>query len=68
MEKTTIKIEGMSCDHCVQAVTGAVSALPGISSVRVDLEGGSAAVEYDPARSDIQKIKAAIEDQGFDVV
>ncbi|MGB5233404.1 MAG: cation transporter, partial [Desulfoprunum sp.] len=32
----TIKIKGMSCQHCVAAVTKALSELPGISNVKVD--------------------------------
>ena len=37
MEKSIIRVDGMSCQHCVKAVSGAVNALPGIESVEVDL-------------------------------
>ena len=37
MEKTIIKVEGMSCEHCVKAVTNAVNSVTGIGSVSVDL-------------------------------
>lgn len=39
---TTIKIKGMSCQHCVMAVTKALASIEGISDVRVDLEKGEA--------------------------
>ncbi|MHB8908963.1 MAG: heavy-metal-associated domain-containing protein [Syntrophales bacterium] len=39
---TTIKIKGMSCQHCVMAVTKALGAIDGISDVRVDLQRGEA--------------------------
>ncbi|MDR0570471.1 MAG: copper ion binding protein [Clostridiales Family XIII bacterium] len=68
MEKIIIKVEGMSCEHCVNAVTRAVGALPGIGAVVVDLEAGTVAVEHDPLQSPEGKIKSEIEEQGYDVV
>ncbi len=68
MEKNVIKVEGMSCQHCVKAVNGAVSALPGVANVTVDLEAKTVSVEHDPGQSSLNAIKAAIEDQGYDVV
>lgn len=41
MSTTTYTVVGMTCAHCVQAVTTEVSALPGVDSVHVDLESGS---------------------------
>ena len=41
----TLKIEGMSCMHCVGAVTKALKAVSGVNSVEVDLESKSATVE-----------------------
>jgi copper chaperone len=55
MEKTVIKVDGMSCDHCVKAITKAVTALPGINGVDVDLKAGTVTVEHDPARSPLDK-------------
>jgi copper chaperone CopZ len=37
MAKTVLSVDGMSCDHCVRAITKAVGALPGVSHVAVDL-------------------------------
>lgn len=68
MEKSIIKVDGMSCDHCVKAITKAVSALPGIGSVTVDLDTGTVTVEHDPAQSPLDNIKYEIEDQGYDIV
>jgi copper chaperone len=66
METTVINIEGMSCDHCVKAVTTTVSALPGINKITVDLPTGTATIEYDPTQTPLKTIKSEIEDQGFD--
>jgi copper chaperone len=67
MEKTVLNVEGMSCEHCVKAVTNAVGALPGVAGVSVDLAGKTVAMEYDPAQTPLDKIKGEIEDQGYDV-
>ena len=67
MEKSVIRVEGMSCQHCVKAVSDAVNALPGIDSVEVDLDAGLVTVQHDPAQSPLDKIKAEIDDQGYDV-
>ena len=66
--KTVINVEGMSCDHCVQAVIKAVTALSGIGSVAVELKAGTVTVEHDPEITDFTIIKAEIEDQGYDVI
>ena len=68
MEKTILKVNGMSCEHCVKAVTKAVNALPGIANVSVSLSSITVTVEYDSALSPLDKIKYEIEDQGYDVV
>ncbi|MDR1778197.1 MAG: heavy metal translocating P-type ATPase [Clostridiales Family XIII bacterium] len=68
MEKTILRVDGMSCQHCVKAVEGAVGALPGIESVAVDLAAGVVSVEHDAALSPADAIASAIAGQGFDIV
>ena len=41
----SIKIKGMSCQHCVMAVTKALTALDGVKDVKVDLKSGVATYE-----------------------
>ena len=65
MEKKIMKVEGMSCQHCVKAVTQAVSGLAGLSKVKVDLKKGTLAFEYDPGKTGLDKIKAAVAEAGF---
>ena len=54
----------MSCAHCVAAITSAVSTLPGVSGVDVDLTAGAVRVDGSP---DEAAVTAAIEDAGYDV-
>ena len=64
--RKTIKIEGMSCEHCVKSVEAALSLLKGILSVKVDLAKKEAVVEAVDVED--KEIKATIDDIGFDVV
>lgn len=68
MEKTTLKVDSMSCEHCVKAVTGAVGALSGVTNVAVDLAAKTVTVEYDTGNTALDNIKAEIEEQGYDVI
>lgn len=67
MTKSIIKVDGMSCRHCVKAITNAVGALEGVAGVDVDLTAKTVLVEHDRALS-VDRIKKEIEDQGYDVI
>jgi copper chaperone len=49
------------------AVTNALKELDGVEKVEVSLEKGTVEVEYDDKKVTIEKMKNAIEDQGYDV-
>jgi len=60
---TTIKIEGMSCQHCVKAVEQALAGVNGVERVvDVDLDAGEARVE---GNADTASLIAAVEDEGY---
>ncbi|AKL86345.1 MULTISPECIES: copper chaperone CopZ [Bacillus] len=67
MEQTTIKVEGMSCQHCVKAVESSVGELNGVSAVHVNLEAGEVDVSFHADQVSLKEITDAIEDQGYDV-
>ncbi|HEY5475733.1 MAG TPA: copper ion binding protein [Tepidiformaceae bacterium] len=58
-----LSITGMTCDHCVHAVTTAVQDVEGVKTAKVSLEEKSAVVEGDAL--DAAKIIAAIEEEGY---
>ncbi len=64
METTSYTVPGMSCDHCTRAVGGAVSSVPGVRSVEVDLETKLVTVRGD-ALSDAA-LRAAIAEAGYE--
>lgn len=63
-QDVTIPIGGMSCQHCVKSVTAKLSAMSGVSRVDVDLARGEARVAG--SGFDVQALRDAIEDLGFD--
>jgi copper chaperone len=67
MEKTVLKVEGMSCEHCVRAVNNALGGLSGVKNVNIDLKGASVSFEYDPALTPLDTVKKAITEEGYTV-
>ncbi|GGJ71255.1 copper chaperone [Anoxybacillus voinovskiensis] len=63
----TLQVQGMTCGHCKAAVTNALQALDGVSRVEVHLQEGTVDVEYDETKVSVEKMKEAIEEQGYDV-
>jgi copper chaperone len=63
----TVKIKGMSCNHCVMAVTKALNGIEGIKNVKVDLAKGEATFDNEKPL-DAKVIKGAIEKAGYEVV
>jgi copper chaperone len=62
----TIKIKGMSCNHCVMAVTKALKEIDGITNVKVDLQKAEATFdEVKPV--DMGIVKERIRKAGYDV-
>lgn len=66
MSNATIKVEGMSCNHCVQAVEKAVRELG--AEGKVNLVNKEVDVQFDESRVSLATIKEAIVEQGYDVV
>ena len=66
MDRITMKIEGMSCGHCVGAVARALKSVEGVDVEHVSI--GSATLAYDPAATTADRISRAVEDEGYRVV
>ncbi|MFD2673283.1 copper ion binding protein [Marinicrinis sediminis] len=65
MKELTLQVEGMSCNHCVAAIEKALMKLD--AEGKVDLASKKVDVRYDEAKTSVEEIKEAIEDQGYDV-
>ena len=66
MMMKTIKVKGMSCQHCVKAVTRALGEIDGIEQVRVDLDRGEATFEEVTAVS-MEVLRERIKKAGFEL-
>lgn len=67
MKDSVFKVPGMSCGHCKAAIAQAVGRLAGVAAVEVDLAAKRVTVRYDPGFVTEDRIKEAIEDEGYDV-
>ncbi len=65
MAETTLKINGMSCQHCVMRIRKAFETLPGIAAL--DVKIGSAYVSYDESLVKREDLEAAVEAAGYSV-
>jgi copper ion binding protein len=59
-------VDGMTCQHCVTAITEDVTAVPGVTEVQVDLAAGRVKVSSD-SQFDDAAVRAAIEEAGYEV-
>ncbi len=62
----TIKVHGMGCGSCANKVETHVGALPGVSSVQVNLDQAEVTVEVQEANV-LDQVKTTIEEQGYEV-
>lgn len=64
---TVYKVSGMSCGHCEGAVSGEISEIPGVSSVKAVASSGEVTV-VSAAALDEEAVRAAVDEAGFELV
>lgn len=62
-----LNVKGMTCSHCKSSVEGALSSLPGVNAVSVDLDTGDVTVNIVEGRVQEAQMKTAVEAIGFEV-
>ncbi|RKR90001.1 copper chaperone CopZ [Micromonospora pisi] len=62
----TYTVVGMTCEHCVQAVSGELAALPGVQDVTVELATGAVAVTSDAPLTE-EQVRAAVDEAGYEL-
>lgn len=67
MTTTTYKVQGMTCSHCVNAVSTEVGGLPGVTAVDVDLETGAVTVTSNEPL-DTEAVRGAVDEAGYQLV
>lgn len=67
MASTTYQVQGMTCGHCVSAVSSEINKITGVSDVAVDLATGQVTVTADRLVEDVA-VRMAVEEAGYEVV
>ncbi len=67
MSTTTLSVPGIHCDHCKSSIEGALGQLDGVSSAEVSVAEKTVTVDYDDGEIDLDAIRDAIEEQGYDL-
>ena len=62
----TYTVTGMTCAHCVNAVTEEVTSIPGATDVQVDLTSGSLTISSQ-IPLDRNAVKAAVDEAGYEL-
>ncbi|MEJ2346675.1 MAG: heavy metal-associated domain-containing protein [Gammaproteobacteria bacterium] len=62
MQQTTLKVTGMTCQHCVAAVTKALQQVPGVTTADVSLKQGQATID---GSADPAALLAAVKEEGY---
>jgi copper ion binding protein len=65
--EATYQVTGMTCGHCVQAVSGELGQLTGVTGVDVDLATGKVTVTSDAALADTD-VREAVDEAGYELV
>ena len=67
MESQTLHAPNISCGHCVMHIKRAVSSLPGVTAVEGDPSTKNVTVTFDPAKVQVERIKATMAEEGYPV-
>ena len=67
VDHVTLKVEGMSCGHCVKSIENSVSAISGVDKVEVQLDSGIVNVEFNNDVVVVEQITNTIEEQGYTI-
>jgi copper chaperone len=68
MEVLTMKVTGMHCESCANALSASLRVLPGVHRVESHADSGKTVVTYDPQKAEPAAIRRQVEIAGFDVV
>jgi|TARA_B100001146_G_C16157009_1_gene423910 copper chaperone len=67
LRQETIKVEGMTCQHCVETITDALNNITGLNTVNVDLVKKEVSVKFNENETELKKISDKIIEVGFEL-
>ncbi len=66
MAKVSLKVTGMTCDHCRGRVEDATKAVPGVYGVYVDLAEGFAEIDFEDGKTTPEALVAVVKSAGYE--
>ena len=67
MMRKVLKVEGMTCQHCVQTVSETVGKMTGVQKVDVNLDQKKVTIEFDESQTKLDEVSTQIVEAGFEV-
>ena len=67
MMRKVLKVEGMTCQHCVQTVSETVGKMRGVQKVDVNLDQKEVTIEFDESQTKLDEVSTQIVEAGFEV-
>ena len=67
MATTVLKVPDISCEHCERTITGALSPVEGVQSVRVDIPAKQVHVAFDDQQVGVDRMKAILQEEDYPV-
>ncbi len=67
LPETVLAVPDISCEHCVNAINGALNGLPGVETVDTDIPTKTVHLRYDPGQLSLEKVEAVLDDIGYTI-
>ena len=67
MQTALLNINGMTCMGCVTSIEKVLEKIAGVSDFDISLKNKQAKIQYDPEKTNINKLKEAIVGAGFEI-
>ena len=68
MTQKTLKVEGMTCQHCVKTITDELNGQSGVYKVEVQLDKREVKIEYDEEKTTLKQVSSRIVGLGFELL
>ena len=68
VQQTDLSVPDISCEHCVNAINGALQDVPGVEAVSTDIPTKKVHVRYDPNQVTLTKVEEILDDIGYTVM
>ena len=68
VQETVLSVPDISCEHCVNAINGALKYVPGVEAVSTDIPTKKVHLRYDPNQVTLAKVEEILDDIGYEVM